>query len=241
MVIRARTKNRDVSSVSAVSPDKEQDLSHVAKDGLLAKEGHLLRVLAAANIIPWEADAKTWIFTYVGSQAERILGYPLDQWYEKDFWTSHIFPEDRQFAIASCETSSKTLHDFEFEYRMLKADGDVIWLRDIVNADIEDGVPQTLRGFMIDITASKRLEETLRKDHDLLAECFEKQSKKLTSFIQKNEESEIALQKADDSRHRADLSIQRLRDFLDAAPDAIVIADEAGVIVFASKIGRAHV
>ena len=51
---------------------------------MLIKERSFLRVLDAANIIPWECDPQTWRFTYVGSPAERILGYPLDQWYEID-------------------------------------------------------------------------------------------------------------------------------------------------------------
>ncbi len=143
-------KNREVISVSTIAPHSEDDL--------LTKERRLLRVLDAANVIPWEADPHTWRFTNVGSQAERIMGYPLAQWYEKDFWTSTVFPEDREFAINFCERSSKTLSDFEFEYRMVKADGNAIWLRDIVNVDIKDGVPQILRGFMIDITATKQMD-----------------------------------------------------------------------------------
>ena len=124
----------------------------------MANDGHIQRMLEAANIIPWEADPQTWQFTYVGLQVERLLGYPRDQWYEKDFWTSTILPEDREFAINFCESSTKRLSDFEFEYRMVKADGDVIWLRDIVHVEIEDGVPQLLRGFMIDNTVSNRIE-----------------------------------------------------------------------------------
>ncbi len=145
-----RKKNREAISVSTIPPHNQDDSQ--------TKERRLLRVLEAANIIPWEADPKTWRFTMVGSQVERMLGYPLDQWYEKDFWVSTIFPEDREFAINFCETSSKTRSEFEFEYRMVKADGNVIWLRDIVNVEIEDGVPRVLRGFMIDITVTKRLE-----------------------------------------------------------------------------------
>ena len=162
-----RKKNREAISVSTIAPHREDDS--------LIKEKRLLRVLEAANIIPWEADPQTWRFTYVGSQAERMLGYPLDQWYEKDFWTSTIFPEDRERAINFCETSSKTLSNFEVQYRMVKSDGNVIWLRDIVNVEIEDGVPQVLRGYMIDITANKVLEQTLRDDRDQLAESLEKQ------------------------------------------------------------------
>jgi PAS domain S-box-containing protein len=191
-------------------------------------------VLDAANIVPWEADPQTWQFTYVGSQAERILGYPLDQWYETDFWTSNIYPEDRQFAINFCATSSKTLSDFEFDYRMVKADGDVIWFRDIVNVEIENGVPQVLRGYMIDITAIKELEQTLRDDRDRLTESLETQSEKLKDTVQRTEQSQISLRASEEAKNRAIRGMQKIREFLDAAPDAIVIADQSGVIVFAS-------
>ena len=191
-------------------------------------------MLEAANIIPWEADPKTWQFTYVGSHAERMFGYPLDQWYEKDFWTSNICSEDRESAISFCETSSKTLSDFEFQYRMVKADGDMIWLRDIVSVEIENGVPQVLRGYMIDITAIKVMEQTLRDDRDRLAESLEAQSEELTDTIQRTEQAHFSLRESEEARARVTRSVQKLRDFLDAAPDATVITDEAGAIVFAS-------
>lgn len=213
--------------MSTIAPDIKADL-------LRLKDKRLLLVLEAANIIPWEADFQSWRFTYVGSQAERILGYPIDRWYENDFWTSAIFPEDQDFAIEFCRTSSKTLSDFEFQYRMKRADGEVIWLHDIVNVEMVDGVPQALRGFMIDITAIKRSEESLRIDHDRLAEGLEAQREKLIRTLQSSEQAQLALRKADDERSQLFRSTQKLRDFLDAAPDATIIADEAGVIVFAS-------
>ena len=49
--------------------------------------------------MPWEADATTWRFTYVGPQFVKLLGYPLEEWYEKDFWTAHLHPADREHAI----------------------------------------------------------------------------------------------------------------------------------------------
>jgi len=115
------------------------------------------RLLDATNIIPWEADAQTWLFTYIGHQVETLLGYPAEQWYEKDFWVSHLHPADRDFAIKFCETSSKTLTDFEFEYRMIAADGRTVWLNDVVNVATENGTPQVLRGFLKDITELKQV------------------------------------------------------------------------------------
>jgi len=66
------------------------------------------RLSETINCIPWEASAETWEFTYVGPQAVKILGYPIHQWYGKEFWTEHIHPEDREDTIDFCLHSSQT-------------------------------------------------------------------------------------------------------------------------------------
>jgi len=131
------------------------------------------RLLAATNVIPWEADAQTWVFTYVGPQAKTLLGYPPEQWYEKDFWVSHLHPEDRDSAIKICKSSSKSLTDFEFEYRMIAADGRTVWLNDVVNVVTKNGSPQVLRGFMMDITERKEVEAALRRSREKLIKAVQ--------------------------------------------------------------------
>jgi len=126
------------------------------------------RLLEATSVIPWECNVQTWVFTYVGPQAKTLLGYPPEQWYEKDFWVSHLHPEDRDFAIKFCETSSKSLTDFEFEFRMIAADGRTVWLNDVVNVVTENGVPQMLRGFMKDITELKDAEVALQESRAMI-------------------------------------------------------------------------
>ncbi len=115
------------------------------------------------NAIPWRADAITWQFTYVGPQTKEILGYDQRQWYENDFWPDHIHPEDRDYAMRLCEEASKTRDRYEFEYRMITADGSVVCLLDIVSVSKTDGVPVTLQGFMIDVTDRREGETVLRK------------------------------------------------------------------------------
>ncbi|MCH8055512.1 MAG: CHASE domain-containing protein, partial [Deltaproteobacteria bacterium] len=126
-----------------------------AEEALRESKENIQRLLETTKAIPWEANAKSWLFTYVGPQAVDLLGYPVDEWYHKDFWTSHIHPEDREYAIDFCLKSSSRLRDYEFEYRMIRSDGDIVWLHDIVNVESVDGAPKTLRGFMIDITERK--------------------------------------------------------------------------------------
>ena len=119
------------------------------------------RLLESTIAIPWEANAKTWQFTYVGPQVAKLLGYTCEQWKEKDFWTSHIHTEDREYTISFCKQSSRILDDYEFNYRMIAADGRVVWLHDIVNVVRVNDEPEILRGFMIDITESENMRITL--------------------------------------------------------------------------------
>jgi PAS domain S-box-containing protein len=119
--------------------------------------------LELTNAIPWRADARTCQFTFIGLQVEEILGYGRQQWYEADFWPDHIHPEDRDFAIKYCEESARKFDQYEFEYRMLTADGRVVYLLDIVSVSKIEGVPATLQGFMIDVTDRRNGETVLRQ------------------------------------------------------------------------------
>jgi PAS domain S-box-containing protein len=133
-------------------------------EAILRESEERFRQLAEkVHIIPWEADAITGSFTYVGPQAVEILGYPLSDWYTNDFWAEHIHPEDREWTIQYCLNSSLSLDNYDFEYRMLTADGRAVWLYDLVNVVRDKNDPQILRGFMIDITERKQAEAALRE------------------------------------------------------------------------------
>ena len=103
------------------------------------------------------ADAQTWCFTYVGPQAVELLGFPVEDWYDPSFWTDHIHPDDREKAVSTCVTLSEEGGSYEFDYRMLRSDGEVIWVKDIVSVEMGEAGPVTLRGFLIDITEQKAL------------------------------------------------------------------------------------
>jgi len=141
---------------------KETNLKlQLEHDALLKSEHRLRQLVESTNAIPWEANAKAWQFTYVGPQAVRLLGYPIKQWYEQDFWVDHIHPEDRDYTIKYCQDSSQHLNEYEFDYRMITANGDIVWLHDIVKVDRKNGEIEILRGFMIDVTERKKVEEEM--------------------------------------------------------------------------------
>ncbi|MBC1218606.1 PAS domain S-box protein [Nostoc sp. UCD121] len=134
-------------------------LHKLAEAALKQSEKRLKTLTEKVRIIPWEVNATTGNFTYIGPQTVEILGYPLSDWYIDDFWQKHMHPEDREWAIQYCQESSLSLNNYEFEYRMLAADGRVVWLYDIVNVVRDENGPQLLHGFMLDITDRKQAEQ----------------------------------------------------------------------------------
>ncbi len=112
--------------------------------------------------IVWEADADPLNFSFVSKQAERLLGYPVDRWIdEPDFWASRLHPDDRDSIIDFCVKATERLEDHEFDYRIIAADGSVVWLHDIVTIDRSDADNIRLRGVMVDITENKLAEAAL--------------------------------------------------------------------------------
>jgi PAS domain S-box-containing protein len=117
------------------------------------------RLLGMVRVIPWEADVRTNQMTYVGQQAEAILGYPVEEWYTYDFWPRHIHPDDRDQALATCQQATEKLEHYVFSYRMIAADGRIVWIDDIVAVARWRGAPRLLTGYMLDVTDRKASDE----------------------------------------------------------------------------------
>lgn len=119
----------------------------------------------------WEADPLSYEFTFVSQQAERLLGYPHDQWLnEPAFWQNHLHQDDRQRAIEFFRQAVARNKSHHFEYRMIAADGRVVWIRDSASVVLEGNKPVLLRGVLLDITEQKTAEEEMEALHKKLLE-----------------------------------------------------------------------
>ncbi len=122
-------------------------------------------LLEDLNAVVWEMDVPTFQITFVSQQAERLLGYPVENWLtEKDFWTKHIYSNDRERVEHAFQKALAEGSDYDLDYRALAADGKVIWVRDVVRVVRDDsGRIRRLRGVLVDITDHKQLEEEFRQ------------------------------------------------------------------------------
>ncbi|HYL13405.1 MAG TPA: sigma 54-interacting transcriptional regulator [Terriglobales bacterium] len=138
-------------------------------DELADELGRYRQLLDCVQAIVWRGNAQTFQFTFVSPYAETLLGYPVQRWLrDPAFWREHIHPEDRDWAVHFCAKATREKKSHEFDYRMMAADGKVVWLHGVVHVLVEDGQASELIGIMIDITEKKQAEEALRRGEDRL-------------------------------------------------------------------------
>lgn len=166
-----RDAGGSITSVLGVSRDITE--KHRIEAALMESEKQYADLINTIDGIVWEVDAETMRFTFVSRQAESILGYPVARWLEKDFWPDHIHPEDRDRAIDYCMRESAKGDGHTFDYRMIAADGRVVWIRDIVSVVMGNGNPKILRGLMVDVTEQRRRDAAMKQQALLIEQANE--------------------------------------------------------------------
>lgn len=86
---------------------------------------------------------------WVSKNAERILGYSVDQIKAPNWWYNHLHPADRS-AIVKKALRGLDQPEFVYEYRFQHADGQYIWVRDHIRQ--EDPAGKRIKGSWQNIT-----------------------------------------------------------------------------------------
>ncbi|MEO6684611.1 MAG: PAS domain-containing protein, partial [Dyadobacter sp.] len=132
----------------------------INEEELLTSRNRFESLIQTVDGIVWEANAQTFEFSFVSDQVTNILGYKPEEWLaEPEFWANHIHPHDRVQAVAYCRRWVQDGRNHSFDYRMIRADGSQVWIKDVISVIREDGKPTLLRGIMMDISDGKRLSE----------------------------------------------------------------------------------
>jgi len=141
--------------------------------------------------IVWEAEGESHRFTFVSKQAQDMLGYPLEEWTKTpDFWAGHLYPDDREWAVKFVKNASPDRADYQIEYRMIAAKGEILWIRDMFHADFDQDHPARFRGVLLNITEGKEAERALRTSHDELEHRVQERTAELMRAIAALRESE---------------------------------------------------
>lgn len=122
------------------------------------------RLIQSLNSVIWEADPDSFQFSYISPKVVEILGYKPQQWYaDNSFWQDRIHPDDREKIVKKCVRETQKGNDHVLEYRLIDADDNIVWIKDIISVITQNGKPVSLRGLMIDETDQKIAER--ERDH----------------------------------------------------------------------------
>lgn len=132
-----------------------------AETALRDSQERFRSLVESTNVAPWEFNPNEMRFTYVGPQVVDMFGYPAEDWLEPDFWQSIIHPDDRDSALATCTEATQACMDHDFEYRIISAEGQERWVRDVVSVISENGQPKSLRGILIDVSERVKARQAL--------------------------------------------------------------------------------
>ncbi len=100
---------------------------------------------------------------YVSPQIEELLGYPVEVWLSEPGFAKTVIHADDLPRLPELFADRIQDDATQGEYRMVAADGSVVWLLDrMVTLRDGDDRPVAVQGFLVDITEQKRLQEQLR-------------------------------------------------------------------------------
>ena len=120
-------------------------------------------------------SAKTDEILYISPTYEKVWGRSCQSLYEDpQSWLFAIHPEDSFKAIATIETQFRTGDDFEEEYRIIRPDETICWVR-VRAFPVRDVMGKVNRfvGIAEDITKRREAEEALRKSEEQFRLTFE--------------------------------------------------------------------
>jgi len=141
----------------------------LAETALRRSEERLNSILASLNDVVWSLSPDSYELLYLNPAAEQLYGYPVSDFFsQRNLWLDVIHPEDRERVVANLPQFLRQ-GACELEYRVVRPDGSVRWVRDRGRVIRDDaGRLMRLDGIVSDITELNRAQDALRENSSRL-------------------------------------------------------------------------
>ncbi len=100
---------------------------------------------------------------FISSYAEKLLGYPVEQWLNTpNFWFSIVHPDDKKSAGEEAKNKFDTKRAGKNRYRWIAKDGSIVWVESQSTSICDsEGNVIGMRGVTMDITEQIKFEQEL--------------------------------------------------------------------------------
>ncbi len=104
------------------------------------------------------------VLPYVAPKIEELTGIPASEWMARpETWAELVHPDDRERVQEENRRTERTGERFEIEYRFLRRDGSIVWVRDTAVMVERDGDWPVWQGVIEDVTARHEAEARQRE------------------------------------------------------------------------------
>jgi PAS domain S-box-containing protein len=140
-------------------------LERMASENAIYESEEKFRLLA--NNIPGTVylaeNDENYSKIYLNDEIENLTGYEKTEFLEKRISIADlVHPDDFQYVTKETHTKLLQLEPFHLTYRIIKKNGEIIWIEDFGDAVIKDGKIIFIEGIMLDITERKKAEEAIK-------------------------------------------------------------------------------
>ena len=139
---------------------RERKRAERDRDEAQRRYRELIEAMPLVTYIDQADDAATNIFT--SPQVVDLLGWSQADWdTNPHHFTAILHPEEAERVFAEVARANRTNGEFDSEYRLRHRDGHYVWVRDRSSVVDDANGDSLARGFLLDVTQRKELEEQL--------------------------------------------------------------------------------
>jgi len=147
------------------------DALHREHDALQRESRFINSLVDNINAVIMEIKSSNLRFTYVSQEAEKLLGFPPEQWMQPGFLSSRLDERDKSATLETIKDKlDSASENFCLDFRLKHINGKSIWVRCVINAEYDENGSSTLRGLIMDYSEQKSAEERILylAEHDSL-------------------------------------------------------------------------